>query len=190
MRFDILSEEIHKYYLVLSQQTVGKFENPKVLKTDCWNETENGLPEGGIIPQIKGKKVLIEYQQSNIESAKRNYPQLNIVKGDIRKLPFADLEFDVILDLSTLDHIPEEDIEKALKEYNRVLKDGGYLLLITWFGKDIEYKEWTPDNQYNFNRERFNSIFKKYFILEKEEELWGDEKKLLTALSCIKNWRT
>jgi len=43
------------------------------------------------------------------------------------ELPFAEGEFDFVLSLDVLEHI--EDDEKAVREYRRVLKEGGMLLI-------------------------------------------------------------
>jgi len=42
--------------------------------------------------------------------------------GDIRKLPFENKSFDVILCCEVLEHIPFEDFKKGLKEIGRVTK--------------------------------------------------------------------
>ena len=51
----------------------------------------------------------------------------SIRQADATKLPFSDETFDVVIANHILEHIPE-DI-KALKEFNRVLKKGGFAIL-------------------------------------------------------------
>jgi len=49
------------------------------------------------------------------------------VVGDVRKLPLEDDAFDVVVSFETIEHIQEGDA--ALREFHRVLRPGGVLLL-------------------------------------------------------------
>jgi ubiquinone/menaquinone biosynthesis C-methylase UbiE len=49
------------------------------------------------------------------------------VRGDVTALPFQNQVMDVVLCNSTLEHVV--DVEKAISEFSRVLRPGGYLLL-------------------------------------------------------------
>ncbi|MCX7887425.1 MAG: methyltransferase domain-containing protein [Verrucomicrobiae bacterium] len=52
------------------------------------------------------------------------------VVADVRRLPFADSAFDLIVSNSTLDHFQtEEELVASLRELRRVLRPGGELLL-------------------------------------------------------------
>lgn len=52
---------------------------------------------------------------------------VTITQGNAVKLPFEDNSFDVVLNEAMLTMLPHEMKEKALQEYIRVLKPGGYL---------------------------------------------------------------
>jgi len=52
----------------------------------------------------------------------------NRICGDILNLPFKDNIFDLILCINVLEHVM--DIDKALRELHRVLKEGGVLLVV------------------------------------------------------------
>ena len=52
----------------------------------------------------------------------------NRICGDVLNLPFKDNVFDLILSINLLEHI--EDIDGALKELRRVLKDRGILIVV------------------------------------------------------------
>ncbi|MFH0857059.1 MAG: class I SAM-dependent methyltransferase [bacterium] len=53
--------------------------------------------------------------------------------GDILDLPFADSEFNVVLCIAVLHHIPSKELrKKAMGEIYRVLKHGGILIMTNW----------------------------------------------------------
>jgi SAM-dependent methyltransferase len=94
----------------------------------------------------------------------------NIIQGDIRKLPFKNHSFDIILDLSTIDHIPENQAYDVIKEYGHILKRGGILTLIFWYDsfaiKHIMRKRET-ESQYIYSLKLIkNEIDKEFDILE------------------------
>jgi SAM-dependent methyltransferase len=50
--------------------------------------------------------------------------------GDVRKMPFADGEFDAVISSYAIDHLRREGIEQAIAEVARVLKPRGEFLLM------------------------------------------------------------
>ncbi len=50
----------------------------------------------------------------------------NLLRGDVVKLPLADNSVDLILALDLIEHIERDDL--MIKEFNRVLRPGGYLV--------------------------------------------------------------
>jgi phosphatidylethanolamine/phosphatidyl-N-methylethanolamine N-methyltransferase len=51
------------------------------------------------------------------------FPNLRFVTGDVQELPFEDESFDRVVSTCLLHHLP--DVERALNEIRRVLKQGG-----------------------------------------------------------------
>jgi SAM-dependent methyltransferase len=51
------------------------------------------------------------------------------VTADVRKLPFKDRSFDLVIACQVLEHIPFDDFETALKEIRRVAKSGAVISL-------------------------------------------------------------
>lgn len=49
--------------------------------------------------------------------------------ASIARLPFADGSFDLVLSFDVLSHLPPGDDERALQEFVRVLRPGGWMLL-------------------------------------------------------------
>jgi ubiquinone/menaquinone biosynthesis C-methylase UbiE len=82
---------------------------------------------------------------------KFNAGKCRLVLGDIFAMPFPDKEMDGIYNLGVMEHFSEKDIQKILKEFRRVLKDDGRLIIF-----------WPPEFGLSV---RFLKIVK--FILEK-----------------------
>lgn len=123
------TEEIYEHYRFLVRKYVP--DVGFVLKTDCFNEAEGG--EKDISDLLDAKKTTyVELNPAMVEQAKSKHPERYFVCGDIRELQFGDETFSMVIDLSTIDHIPLGDVKKAIKEYYRVLKPGGRLLLVAW----------------------------------------------------------
>lgn len=69
----------------------------------------------------------IDVSEGMLKIAKDRFPQLNILEGDFRDLPFKDEEFDFLISTFVLVHIRE--LKEAFLEAYRVLKVGGEILI-------------------------------------------------------------
>jgi ubiquinone/menaquinone biosynthesis C-methylase UbiE len=76
-----------------------------------------------------------------------------LVRGDYRKLPFADSSFDAVLTLfSSLGYLPREEDVGVLRELQRVLRPGGALVVETmhrdWLTRFFVARTWNrlPDD--------------------------------------------
>ena len=65
-----------------------------------------------------------EYEQVAIDMV----PPADII-GDVRCLPFPDEHADMVYSAHLLEHLPEDDTVTALREWRRVLKPGGQLIV-------------------------------------------------------------
>jgi SAM-dependent methyltransferase len=54
---------------------------------------------------------------------------VDLARGDVRLLPFADASFDKAYSLDVLEHLTEEGVGRMLSEAHRVLRPGGQLFL-------------------------------------------------------------
>ena len=77
----------------------------------------------------------IEYSEEKVRQARRHASQASRIKqGDIQHMDEPDGAYDVVLVNEVLEHVPDE--RAALREVNRILKPGGWLILISpnrWF---------------------------------------------------------
>ena len=101
----------------------------RLLKTDLFDESCGE----GLHPLLLARaKNIIGMDISVFSSriAKSRYNGLRSICADVRRLPFADGAFDVLVSNSTLDHFESRDeIMASLRELHRVLRPGGHLLL-------------------------------------------------------------
>lgn len=73
----------------------------------------------------------IDYVQKNVSQIKMKSDKIIAKKGSALKLKFEDCQFDIVLLFGPLYHLfSEEDKLKALTEAKRVVKPGGYVLVM------------------------------------------------------------
>ena len=89
------------------------------------------------LAQTNGLKrcVGIEPSQAMLSRARRRLAsqmqeRTALCRADARQMPFTAESFDVIMNCYMLDLIPESDIPKVLREFRRILKPTGRLVLL------------------------------------------------------------
>jgi len=106
------------------------------LKTDLFDEAMTV----GIVPIMRESTdsvTGIDFSRETVERARRRDPELAVRIADVRRLPFDQGAFDLVVSLSTIDHLgSRSEVEEAILELARVLAPGGTLVL-------------TVDNQLN-----------------------------------------
>jgi SAM-dependent methyltransferase len=115
--------------VALLERLLGAAYFGRALKTDLFDE---GVAEG-LFPWLAdhaGAVVGIDVSTDVVEAARRRYPELDARVADVRALPFADGDFDVVVSNSTLDHFDSKaELHQAIAEIARVLAPGGVLVL-------------------------------------------------------------
>jgi len=71
----------------------------------------------------------LELEQETVDTLNNVYPNLDIIQGDVKILPFPDNSFTGILSLGVIEHVID-GIDGPIKEMYRVLQQGGYALVI------------------------------------------------------------
>ena len=128
--------EVYEFYVEKAIELSKRFKGCKVLKTDCHNESGIFGHSKPIIPRIwdNVSVTALEIDQTVINRAKDNIgvDKWVVVQGDIRKLPFKEMEFSLIMDFSTIDHVHYEQLRSALLEYQRVSE---FFFIVVWTSK-------------------------------------------------------
>lgn len=103
-------------------------EEDRVLDAGCGN--------GRLYEFLKNSNIAytgIDSSEELINIAKKSFPDANFLLGDILTLPFSDNKFNVIFCIAALHHLPGKNLrEQVIKEFNRVLVPGGYLIMTNW----------------------------------------------------------
>ena len=76
----------------------------------------------------------IDLSSMPLESGRHCNPDLPLVRGSAEKLPFASASLDGIMAECSLSVIADKD--RALAEFNRVLRHGGRIVLTDVYGRD------------------------------------------------------
>jgi SAM-dependent methyltransferase len=98
-----------------------------LLKTDLWVEClgidQLESMEGGF--EIVG----IDFSKAICACSKPMMANRNILCSDIKHLPFKSASFNIIVDISTIDHVHYSEASGVIGEYARLLKPSGILLV-------------------------------------------------------------
>src|SRR5215208_2152993 len=93
----------------------------RVLKTDLFDEAV----AAGLVPELRaaGASVVgIDVSDATVAAARTRYPELEVLVGDVRRLPFANGSFDAVISNSTLDHFESAaELREGVGELHRVL---------------------------------------------------------------------
>ncbi|HEX5712640.1 MAG TPA: class I SAM-dependent methyltransferase, partial [Solirubrobacterales bacterium] len=122
-------------YAWASQFAAGR----KVLDGACGMAYGSAILAGAGASEVVGVDLDAEVVAKVSAAAK---PNTRFEVADMRKLPFGDDEFDLVVSFETIEHV--EDPETVLDELARVLKPGG-LLVVSTPNRDV----YTPGNPFH-----------------------------------------
>lgn len=174
--------KLGRFYYESIADTANEFLKPSViLKTDLWNE---GIePISGnferLIKKHNGLEVYgIDISRCVCSEAQKRLRQVRVVEADIRTIPFKDDAFDTVFDISTCDHLSFTEFPSCLKEYRRVLKNDGRLIMV--FNNYSLYSQVRGNIQpsrfrWAFPKSSVKTVFCRYFdiIFERSIDIFG-----------------
>jgi ubiquinone/menaquinone biosynthesis C-methylase UbiE len=98
----------------------------KVLELACGSANDyRALAQYGIAPFLDYTG--IDLNASNIENAKRRFPDVDFRVGSMLSLPMADRSYDYVLAFDIFEHLSLQVLQKALNEAGRVSRRGIYI---------------------------------------------------------------
>lgn len=97
-------------------------------KKNRLNILDAGCGPGAMLPTLKkyGEAVGVDISNDALKYAKKRG---KVMLGDITKLDFKDNTFDLVICMDVLYHMWVKDETQALREFYRVLKEGGVLII-------------------------------------------------------------
>ena len=171
MTFDF-GRKVYLRGIVKKLQEISQLPpNKKVLEIGCGNGIGTRLIQEYFKPS---EFIATEYDESLVEITKQKVKDLNVLieQADATKFRFADNEFDAVVGLSVIHHIP--NWEDALNELHRIIKPNGLLIIKelsidtfeTFFGKIARKFVEHPYNDMFRKDEFINYTKQKGFKLE------------------------
>ena len=127
-----------------SLKTLIKTNNTELLDIGCGN---GRLAEA--IPAVH--YIGLDLSSQLLAIAQSRYPQYTFVHGSVLNLPFSDKQFDIVVCVATLQHVPSNRYRQAaLEEMARVLKLSGYLFMLNWnLADQPQYRHYQVGNEYD-----------------------------------------
>lgn len=104
-----------------------------------------------------------DYSPALIERLRRTYPDITWTQTDIRSMPFDDDTFDGIVSWGVIEH-DEDGPAAALKEFRRVLKRGGKIIVTV----PRDSKEHRHASTYLYTKEGAPTAFFQYLMSDEE----------------------
>lgn len=122
----------------LFRRHAGDLRGKRFLKLDLWNEAINTrilkwVAEQGA--EVFGMDISHVVSRRAHQNALNEGSDMDLVRADIRELPYADESFDIVYTMGTIEHIDE--YRHAIEEIRRVLKPGGRAIIGVPFKYDI-----------------------------------------------------
>ena len=90
-----------------------------------------GCGTGGMLAPLAryGRTVGLDLAGEALTYCRQRSPEALVCRGTVEALPFADASFDLVTSFEVLYHLRVGDDQQAVREFARVLRPGGLLLL-------------------------------------------------------------
>ncbi len=132
--------------------------------------------------KVIGLDYIEELTEKNNEKVReRGYAgRVAFMAGDVFDIPLKEETFDSVVDIGTLQHIHPKDWERYEGEVFRVLKPGGFILLVELSRQTEQFLNWKPNQETTGNFENHGLTY--HFFDKKEiEEVFGNNFKIIKS---------
>ena len=105
---------------------------------------ELGAGPGHVAAYLQGRGVdvsALDLSSAMVDEAKRLFPGLQAVVGDMLDLPYANGSLGGLIAFYSIIHFSDEQLQLAFKEMARVLRTGGYVALAFHVGDETVHRE-------------------------------------------------
>ena len=116
---------------------------------------------------------------------KKSIKNVKLHLGDASVLPFNKSNFDIVFFGFCLYLIDRSLLNKSIKEADRVLKNGGFLVISDFDPGKLIKKNWGHNKKIKIYKDDYSKYFKKYYTLYKKsytEYIGGKKKKHFSIL--------
>lgn len=134
----------------------------------------------------------VDMSPAMLKIAREKFPETTFSEMDMRSLNFQENSFDGLLVAYSLIHIPSAEIASTLNEFQRVLKNGGYILVIAQKGETdqvidepLKAGERIFVNFFNLEQLKQYLADANFEVVEAEEVKSSDPNSLSTAFLSI-----
>lgn len=143
----------------------------------------SGVPTSKYLSE-KGLRVTgIDISDGMLEEARRNVPDAEFKKMNMRELQFSDAYFDGIISVFAVFHVPREFHEDVFSEFHRTLKKGGILMInqsvremngiSRFFGEPMMWSNHHPQDTLQMIKDRgFEIVFEGNLVRGGEIQYW------------------
>lgn len=121
-----------------------------------------GYETTGVDLEVKQVDLANEYGVENGQT-------LNVIQGDMTKLPFEDNSFDFVYSYNSVFHMMKVDIKTALNEMKRVLKPNGLMFVNFLSVDDFRCGEGPHLGEHQYEQRDDTPVIHSYFEVDEPE---------------------
>jgi ubiquinone/menaquinone biosynthesis C-methylase UbiE len=154
-------------------------KNAKVLDVGCGA----GVPVAKFLVDSGFEVVGVDFSENMLRLARKNMPQISLIRKDMTKLDFADNSFDGLTAFYSIIHVPREKHSLLFKSFNRILKPNGIMLACMgpdeweatedYYGTKMFWSQYSPEKSLRLVKDTgFEVIFDKVLERGKERHYW------------------
>jgi ubiquinone/menaquinone biosynthesis C-methylase UbiE len=154
-------------------------KNAKVLDVGCGA----GVPVAKFLVDSGFEVVGVDFSENMLRLARKNMPQISLIRKDMTKLDFADNSFDGLTAFYSIIHVPREKHSLLFKSFNRILKPNGIMLACMgpdeweatedYYDTKMFWSQYSPEKSLRLVKDTgFEVIFDKVLERGKERHYW------------------